>query len=555
MTHWQNNLELSLNRVYVISYAESRLSTWYITCGLWSHGIWLVAITAMHHTLHTIHHFDVFVSLVIRVICEIVSQATGNNKQLLVSTYCLIISSMQKRAFIDLETTGTHLEKDRIVEIAIILTDGDQVEEEWSSFVDPEGVTLNSFVSQLTGISPAMYRDAPRFTDLAETILTKLQNRVLYAHNARFDYAFLKQAFSRMDVAFSSPYICTVRLSKLLYPQFHKHNLDAVRQRFSLPEESRHRALGDTRTLLWFLQHIYATQPVEKVEKVLEIITARSTLPPLLKRDTIEKLPTTPGVYIFKDAQKQVLYVGKSISIKKRVQSHFYNTTSDSRELAVFQQMSSIDVVETMTEFEALVEESRLVKILLPVYNRKLRRKQTFCLVSLFEDKFGYFNLLYDRNKRISPEDLSGTICIFSSVRTAKNAMVYLAEEHGLCQKYLGLEKTRSACFGYHLGQCRGACVRKEEPSVHNKMLVDALQPHMLESWPFGSSIVAYSKDQTSQRYHVIDHWCYYGSFNTLEEAQQFDIQSVTTPIEFDLDHYKIIVSFLKKSDTAVAVL
>lgn len=460
----------------------------------------------------------------------------------------------QRKAFIDLETTGTHLEKDRIIEIAIVLTTGDVVEEEWSTLVDPEGVTLNPFISQLTGIVPPMYQHAPQFSELAETILEKLHDRVLYAHNARFDYAFLKQAFMRCNIIFSSSYVCTVRLSRLLYPQFQKHSLDAVRARFALPEESRHRALGDTRSLLHFLQHIYATEPREKIEKMLQLLTTKSVLPPQLKQKVIEKLPESPGVYIFRDQQKQVLYVGKSISIKKRVQSHFYNTTSDSKELALFQQVKTIESIETATEFEALVEESTLVKTLLPVYNRKLRKKQSFCRVMYKPDSNGYLQLWYDRNTSIGPTDVQTPMSLFPSIRHAKKAMSFMAEKHGLCQKYIGLEKTRSACFGYHLGQCQGACVKKESSAEHNSKLIEALQPYVLESWPFVAPIIVYSSLDTS-RYHVINLWGYLASFASLQDAKDFIHVQKPVPKEFDMDHYKIINQYLRKPETNIITI
>lgn len=460
-----------------------------------------------------------------------------------------------KKAIIDLETTGTHLQKDRILEIAIVLMDGEKVEEEWSSLISPEGVSISPFISQLTGINTAMCQFAPAFSDIAATVLDKLKDRVVYAHNARFDYAFLKQAFARCQYEFFSPYVCTVKLSKMLYPHHRKHNLDAVRERLQLPTEDRHRALGDTRTVLHFIQHLFATQSKENVERILQTITDKPVLPSLMKQKNIDVLPTGPGVYIFKDEKKQILYVGKSISIKKRVQSHFYSTTRDTKELTLFNQVAEIETIETATEFEALVEESKLVKALMPVYNRKLRRQQTFCIVTTHENKEGYLTLAIQRNKHVTIEDITGVICLFRTQRAARQTLIHIAEKEQLCQKYMGLEKATSACFAYHLDQCLGACVQKETKDNYNQRLLSSLEALAIKSWPYKGPIFILNANEKIPRYHMIYKWSYIKSFDTLSEAKNSLILNEDKTLQFDLDQYQIITSFLYKTDVTIITL
>src|SRR5215831_9530030 len=129
-------------------------------------------------------------------------------------------------AFVDLETTGGAAFDDRITEVGIIEVDEDGVRE-WSSLVNP-GVPIPPFIQLLTGISDAMVEQAPTFAQLADEISTRLADRTFVAHNARFDYGFLKNEFRRTGHDFNPPVLCTVRLSRKLFPDFEKHNLDAI---------------------------------------------------------------------------------------------------------------------------------------------------------------------------------------------------------------------------------------------------------------------------------------------------------------------------------------
>src|SRR5574343_1371183 len=150
---------------------------------------------------------------------------------------------MPPHAFVDLETTGATASIDRITEIGIILVDESGVEE-WSTLVNPEA-RISGFIEQLTGISNAMVADAPRFCDVASRVYKMLEGRIFIAHNARFDYAFLKQPFLREGIDFSAKTLCTVKLSRRLYPGHPKHNLDTLIERHSLKESGQNRPLAE----------------------------------------------------------------------------------------------------------------------------------------------------------------------------------------------------------------------------------------------------------------------------------------------------------------------
>lgn len=160
---------------------------------------------------------------------------------------------MEKLLFVDLETTGANQAGDRITEIGIVSVDLDGTIDRWSSFVNP-GVPIPPFIQQLTGISPEMVANAPPFHLLADELHDRLSGGLFIAHNARFDYGFLSHAFSRTGHALQSDVLCTVKLSRALFPNEKKHNLDTLIERHALLPQARHRALADA-DLLWQLWH------------------------------------------------------------------------------------------------------------------------------------------------------------------------------------------------------------------------------------------------------------------------------------------------------------
>lgn len=162
-------------------------------------------------------------------------------------------------AIVDLETTGGHPAHDRVTEIALIEVEGGEVTGEWSTLVNP-GTAIPSGIQALTGITDAMVADAPRFGALAAQLHARLEGRVLVAHNARFDYGFLRHEFERAGLPFRADTLCTVKLSRRLYPGHARHNLDSVIRRHGIECRARHRAMGDADAVWQFLRIAAAEQ-------------------------------------------------------------------------------------------------------------------------------------------------------------------------------------------------------------------------------------------------------------------------------------------------------
>ena len=172
---------------------------------------------------------------------------------------------MPALAFVDLETTGATATHDRITEIGIVEVDDDGTVREWQQLVNP-GTRIPPFIEQLTGITNDMVAAAPPFAEVADETLRRLRGRLFIAHNARFDYSFLKNEFKRLGIDFRSTVTCTVKLSRALYPEHHRHNLDSLIERHGLRADARHRALADAQLIHQLWQCIHAERSAEAIE-------------------------------------------------------------------------------------------------------------------------------------------------------------------------------------------------------------------------------------------------------------------------------------------------
>ncbi|MEW6677315.1 MAG: exonuclease domain-containing protein [Pseudomonadota bacterium] len=463
-------------------------------------------------------------------------------------------------AFIDLETTGANPTLDRITEIGIVLVDGDgespQETRTWSTLVNPQRA-IPQFIQQLTGINNDMVADAPPFEQVADTLETLLAGRLFIAHNARFDYGFIKNEFQRLGRRFRADVVCTVRLSRKLYPQHHRHNLDSLVARHQLVAADRHRALADADLIWQFWRQVRHGPGPDALEAAVQHQLKRPSLPPHLPPDLIDDLPETPGIYRFHGENDVLLYVGKSINLRKRVLSHFSADTRENKEMRIAQEVRRLDWQETVGEFGALLLESRLIKEGQPVHNRRLRRATELCAWTLEERGEGDFRprLANGCDADFGRQELFG---LFPSRRQATAALRKIAEAQGLCPAILGLEqapKPGRPCFAYQVHKCRGACVGKEAIGLHSARLMAALAKMKVSTWPYPGAIGIVERDDFTGReaLHVVEGWRHLGTAQ--DETELAEILAAGATVRFDMDTYKLIKAHLKKSGTTVRVL
>ncbi len=176
----------------------------------------------------------------------------------------------QPLIFLDLETTGMRAAEERITEIGLVEVVDGEVVGSWSQLVNP-GKNIPYFIQTLTGITDEMVEDAPTFAQLAPALFARLQDKILVAHNARFDYGFLKAEFERLDLAYLPRVLCTVKLSRKLFPEHRSHSLDSLIARHRLSCSARHRALGDAEVLWDFMQKIHAQLDSELIDAAVRL--------------------------------------------------------------------------------------------------------------------------------------------------------------------------------------------------------------------------------------------------------------------------------------------
>ncbi len=447
-----------------------------------------------------------------------------------------------KLVFVDLETTGTNPVADRITEIGLVEVDASGVATHWSSLVNP-GVSIPSFIQGLTGISNDMVRDAPSFAELAPALHDRLQGALFVAHNARFDYGFLRNAFDQFGLAYKADVLCTVKLSRALYPKERKHNLDTLIERHDLRADARHRALADA-DLLWQLwQKLTTTIPEETFNAALQSLLQRPSLPSHLPANALDGLADAPGVYLFYGENDLPLYVGKSVKLRQRVLSHFNADHKLYKEMRLSQQLHRIETRETAGEIGALLLEAQLVKDLQPVHNRLLRRQGDLCAWRLQENDHGHTMPVLTNASDHDFGRLDRLYGLFSSKRKAESALRELAETHQLCLVQLGLEGRsgqNKPCFNWQLKRCKGVCIGKEDPSFHRARLEAALAGLRVKTWPYSGVVGLIEENGERTDIHVVDNWCYLGTAHSEDELHDLLEHAPARPA-FDLDTYKIL--------------
>ena len=449
--------------------------------------------------------------------------------------------------FLDLETTGATAAHDRITEIGLIEVEHGRVLGEWSTLINPER-RIPPFIESLTGISNDMVALAPTFAEVARGLRSRLDGKLLVAHNARFDYGFLKNEFQRLDIKYRSDLLCTVRLSRRLFPGHARHNLDSLMQRHGITCSARHRALGDARVLWDLMQEWHHEVGAKALATAIAAQIKTPTLPPGLPEFVIDEIPETPGVYLFFGENDMPLYVGESVNLRSRILSHFAGDHRLSKDMRIVQQLKRIDWKETAGELGALLEEARLVKQLHPILNRRLRRNNDLCAFAWDPAAGGAPQLVSATG--IDFRDTANIYGMFRSKRAALDTLRSLAQAFELCLIATGLEKGGGPCFAHQIRRCRGVCAGAESPARHDLRLMRALSELRLAAWPFKGRIgVRESSDEHSEL-HVIDHWCHVGTVRS-----EGELDALTAQPSFDLDTYKILKRFLSGSRSAIEIV
>ena len=378
-------------------------------------------------------------------------------------------------AIVDIETTGGYAANNDITEIAIVLHDGQSVINRFETLVRPVR-TIPYYIQVLTGISNDMVAAAPSFEEVAPQIFELLQGKIFVAHNVNFDYSFLKHHFSTAGYELNLNKLCTVRLTKKVFPGLASYSLGNLCNHFGITILNRHRAGGDTDATVRLLEHLLQHNAEPHIQQFIKRGAKEQSLPPNLPKDQVDQLPYTPGVYYFHNQTGKVIYVGKAKNLKYRVSSHFTHNGSGKQRQDFLRHIYSITYQTTSTELMAFILESVEIKRLWPEFNSSQKRFAHTYGLYMFEDTSGYIRLAIDKKKKhMQP------LYTFNLLVEGHRLLNKLIEQFSLCSKLCFMQTAPGPCTGPGNNICLGACDHKEPVHVYNARVHEALQ--WLEEW------------------------------------------------------------------------
>lgn len=386
-----------------------------------------------------------------------------------------------------------------------------------------------------------MLRNAPKFYEVAKRIVEITEGSILVAHNAKFDYRILRTEFSRLGFEYERETLCTVQLSKDLIPDLPSYSLGKLVRSLGIPVTDRHRASGDALATVKLFKLLIDKDTNKEI--IINSIRKEPKLqlePKLV--DIMGQLPSITGVYYIHNSSGDIIYIGKSNNIKKRINQHFTGTDSKSKKIQL--QVAEVTYESTGSELVALLKESEEIKRVKPKHNRSLRRSLFSSALYSFVDDNGYINLTVDK-----ADGRKKAITTFSNRQSAKAFMFKVVEDYNLCQKLNGLYKTKTSCFNYDIKSCNGACVNQEAPEAYNKRVTELIKKYSYDNQDM--VIIDKGRDIDERSAILIENGIFQGLgfFNLNYQINNIDIlKTIITPMLNNRDNQHIIQSYLRRN-------
>lgn len=443
-------------------------------------------------------------------------------------------------AILDIETTGGQFNEEGITEIAIYKFDGHQIVDQFISLVNPE-IPIQPFVVKLTGINNAMLRSAPKFYEVAKRIIEITDDCILVAHNADFDYRILRTEFRRLGYDFNTKTLCTVELSKKLLPEQTSHSLGKLVRALGIPMADRHRASGDAMATVKLFKMLLE-KDLEKtiVKDFIKIEVEKGIAPKLL--DILQELPTKTGVYYIHNQSGNIIYIGKSNNIKKRVNQHFTGITNKSKRIQ--NEVFAVNFEETGSELIALLKESQEIKVNKPILNRAQRKNIFIYALYLENGPNGYLNLKLQKTDGRKKE-----ITSFASLQEGKSFLFNITEKYQLCQKLNGLYESKKEYFQYNIKECDGACVNRIPTEIYNERIQNFISNYTFENKSM--IIIGRGRNINERSAVLVENGVYkgYAFYDLNYQITNANIlKNILIPMESNRDVQRIIQAYIRKN-------
>jgi DNA polymerase-3 subunit epsilon len=366
-------------------------------------------------------------------------------------------------AIVDIETTGGYAAANGITEIAVCITDGKSISQQFQTLLNPV-YTIPKYVAALTGITNEMVEFERPFSSIADELFELLADKIFVAHNVNFDYSFIKHHLAQCGYDLNCKKLCTVRLGRQILPGLPGYGLGKICKSLGIEIEDRHRASGDAHATVKLFHHLLKCDTNGHVQAMLKSKSKEQFLPPNISASIVKKLPLQPGVYYFHDKKGKVIYVGKAKCLAKRVNSHFSNNKTNRQKQEFLKKIYNISYKTTATELMAFILESIEIKKLWPEQNRSMKRFEQVYGLYTFEDRKGYTRLCIEKiRKNIRP------LYTFNLLTEGHTLLRKLMVQFELCPKLCFLQPENISCSLFAENKCKGACGQKESEADYNK--------------------------------------------------------------------------------------
>jgi DNA polymerase-3 subunit epsilon len=368
-------------------------------------------------------------------------------------------------SIIDIETTGGNQPGEKITEIAIYVHNGKEIIDSFHTLINPErSIPYN--ITRITGIDDGMVVNSPKFYEVAKKIIEITQNTIFVAHNVHFDYNFIKREFKELGFEYVRPFVCTVKLSRQILPGHASYSLGKICADLAIHINGRHRADGDALATVKLFEILLATSTQTVQNQTISIVTDANEQPKV----KIDNLPEATGVYYLKNLRNELIYIGKSRNIRKRVNSHLSNA-STKKAIELRQAINTIEFEETGSEIIALLKETIDINKCKPLFNKVTKIQEYNIGLFTNVNKEGYITF------SIKPTSIFDTpILKYINTVEATEELFHLVNKFNLCPKLSGLQKNEGACVNHGLKNCHGACIGNETTIDYNLKATQLIQ-------------------------------------------------------------------------------
>ncbi len=380
---------------------------------------------------------------------------------------------------VDVETTGSSAEKNRIFDIACLRLENGEIVSEYSSLINPHQF-IPPYISKMTGVTNAAVYSAKEpniaFNEVYERLTEK--PTVFVAHNAPFDHSFLRETFKRFGLSIEDiPVLCTLKLARRLLPKNLKKNVGSLAEHFGHNISRRHRAYDDTLATAVILNELLEIAENEyDISTIDELLAFQNkpiknfkAAPPAYNRiiEDLKQLPRSPGVYYFYAKDNSILYIGKAKSLKDRVSSYFTLGELSSKKIAdLVKKVYYLKWQELPTELEALLLESSEIKRCKPPFNSALKKTRRYPFIKFPDDEFAY--PILSRGNDDADGSMFGP---FRSSNFVEQILLNIEKQFKLrkCTRKLKPDENNPPCFYYEIGRCLAPCALLSDKEEYQK--------------------------------------------------------------------------------------